>query len=162
MEMTPANGNYGPPARRAMVAEGEMAPEIVGTTGDGAAFRLSELRGHTVLLYFYPKADTPGCTTESKAFNERLTALDGHNVRVVGVSVDSVEDQCAFSMKYGFKFPLVADPTKAITKSYGVLGPFGSARRVSFVIDPHGKVVEVIESGRPAPHIAAADRLTAT
>jgi thioredoxin-dependent peroxiredoxin len=141
-----------------MVAQGEMAPEFTGTIDDGSTLSLSSLRGSKVFLYFYPKADTPGCTLESKGLNERLAALHAHGVRVVGVSTDTVDAQCAFKDKYGFGFPLVADHDRAIAKQYGVLGPGGSARRVSFLLDEQGRVSEVID-GKPDLHLAAADRL---
>jgi thioredoxin-dependent peroxiredoxin len=141
-----------------MVAQGEMAPEFTGTIDDGSTLSLASLRGSKVFLYFYPKADTPGCTIESKGLNERLAALNSHGVRVVGVSTDTVDEQCAFKDKYGFGFPLVADHDRAIAKLYGVLGPSGSARRVSFLLDEKGHVSEVID-GKPDLHLAAADRL---
>ncbi|MCI4338123.1 MAG: peroxiredoxin, partial [Thermoplasmata archaeon] len=108
-----------------MIAQGEMAPDFTEKTDDGSTLTLSSLRGQKVLLYFYPEADTPGCTIESKGFNERLAALQGRGIRVVGVSTDSVEKQCAFKEKYGFGFPLVADLGKAVAQQYGVLGPSG-------------------------------------
>jgi thioredoxin-dependent peroxiredoxin len=141
-----------------MIAPGEMAPEFTGTTDDGSSLALASLRGSKVFLYFYPKADTPGCTIESKGMNERLGGLNAHGVRVVGVSTDTVDEQCAFKEKYGFNFPLVADHDKAIAKQYGVLGPGGSARRVSFLVDEKGRVAEVID-GKPDVHLAAADKL---
>jgi thioredoxin-dependent peroxiredoxin len=141
-----------------MVAKGEMAPEFTGTTDDGSTLSLASLRGSKVFLYFYPKADTPGCTIESKGLNDRLAALNAHGVKVVGVSTDTVDEQCAFKDKYGFRFPLVADHDRAVAKLYGVLGPGGSARRVSFLLDEKGQVSEVID-GKPDVHLATADRL---
>lgn len=143
-----------------MVAKGEMAPEFTGTIDDGSTLSLASLRGSRVFLYFYPKADTPGCTIESKGLNDRLAALTKKGVKVVGVSTDTVDEQCAFRDKYGFRFPLVADHDRAVAKLYGVLGPSGSARRVSFVVDEKGRVSEVVE-GKPDLHLAAADRLIA-
>ncbi|HEV2449820.1 MAG TPA: peroxiredoxin [Thermoplasmata archaeon] len=143
-----------------MVAKGEMAPEFTGTIDDGSKLSLASLRGSRVFLYFYPEADTPGCTIESKGLNDRLETLTGKGIKVVGVSTDSVDKQCAFRDKYGFRFPLVADQDKAVAKLYGVLGPGGRARRVSFVVDATGRVSEVIE-GKADLHLAAADRLVA-
>ncbi|MCI4346132.1 MAG: peroxiredoxin [Thermoplasmata archaeon] len=144
-----------------MIAKGEMAPDFSEKTDDGSTLALSSLRGQKVLLYFYPEADTPGCTIESKGLNERLAGLQGHGIRVVGVSTDSVEKQCAFKEKYGLGFPLVADLGKAVAQKYGVLGPSGRARRVSFLVDEKGRVSEVID-GKAEVHLAAADRLVAT
>jgi peroxiredoxin Q/BCP len=132
-----------------------MAPDFEGMTSQGTRFRLSEHRGHPVVVYFYPKADTPGCTIESKGFRDRFGELDQRKVVVVGVSVDSVEDEKAFSQKYGFPFPLVADADAAITKSFGVLGR-GHARRVTFLIGPDGKIERVIDSMLPGTHVSGA------
>jgi thioredoxin-dependent peroxiredoxin len=139
-----------------MIASGEPAPDFEAPDQDGAPFRLSSLRGSPVVLYFYPKADTPGCTLESKGFQEHLAEFGGRGVRVVGVSVDDCPAQRAFADKYGLKFPLVADRSKAVAKSYGVLGPSGVARRVTFLIDTSGQVVEVIDGSSPEPHVARA------
>ncbi|HYA10539.1 MAG TPA: peroxiredoxin [Thermoplasmata archaeon] len=139
-----------------MVVVGELAPDFEAPDQDGAPFRLSSLRGSPVVLYFYPKADTPGCTIESKGFQEHLGEFASHGVRVVGVSVDDCPAQKAFAQKYGLKFPLIADSKKSVAGLYGVLGPRGVARRVSFQIDRDGKVVEVVDSSSPDPHVAKA------
>lgn len=136
-----------------MVGPGEMAPEFDGTTHTGARLTLSALRGHAVVLYFYPKADTPGCTTESKALRDIYPQLQARGVEVVGVSVDSVDDQRAFAEKCQLPFPLVADLSQAIARSYGVLRANGSARRVTFFLDGEGRVREVVDAGAPAPHL---------
>jgi thioredoxin-dependent peroxiredoxin len=139
-----------------MVAVGEPAPDFQAPDQEGRPFRLSSLRGSPVVLYFYPKADTPGCTIESKGFQEHLGAFAAKGVRVVGVSVDGCPAQKAFATKYGLKFPLIADETKEVAGLYGVLGPRGSARRVTFLIDRDGKVVDVVDTSSPDPHIAKA------
>ena len=139
-----------------MVAAGEIAPDFEAPNQDGAPFRLSSLRGAPVVLYFYPKADTPGCTIESKGFQQHLGEFAGRGVRVVGVSVDDCPAQKAFATKYGLEFPLVADAKKEVAGKYGVLGPRGSARRVSFLIDRDGKVVEVVDTSSPDTHVARA------
>jgi thioredoxin-dependent peroxiredoxin len=139
-----------------MVAVGDTAPDFTAPNQDGTPFRLSSLRGSPVVLYFYPKADTPGCTTESKGFRDEHAEYLAHKVHVVGISVDDCPAQKAFAQKYGFPFPLIADTTKTVATAYGVLGPRGSARRVTFLIDGKGKVVEVIDAGSPDPHLARA------
>jgi len=139
-----------------MVVVGEAAPEFEAPDQDGAPFRLSSLRGSPVVLYFYPKADTPGCTIESKGFQEHLGEFASRGVHVVGVSVDEGPAQKAFAKKYGLHFPLVADAKKEVAGRYGVLGPHGVARRVSFLIDRDGKVVEVVDTSSPAPHVERA------
>jgi len=108
------------------------------------------------VLYFYPQADTPGCTVESKGFRDLYGEFRGHKVHVIGISTDDCPDQKAFATKYGLPFPLIADRSKAVATRYGVLGPRGHARRVSFLIDPQGKVLEVVDASSPAPHLERA------
>jgi peroxiredoxin Q/BCP len=139
-----------------MIGEGEIAPDFEGSTSQGTRLRLSELKGHPVVLYFYPKADTTGCTIESKGFRDHFDELGARDVRIVGVSVDSVEDEKKFSEKYGFQFPLVADPDGAIAEKYGVRKSNGLARRVTFLIGADGKVLRVIDSALPTSHVGAA------
>lgn len=139
-----------------MLKTGEAAPEFEAPTSQGSALKLSSLRGHPVVLYFFPKADTPGCTIESKAFRDLQPEFDRRQVRVVGVSVDELPAQEAFAKKCALPFPLVADPSKAIARAYGVLGPSGVARRVTFLLGTDGKVVDVVDAGAPDPHVARA------
>jgi thioredoxin-dependent peroxiredoxin len=135
-----------------MVAVGETAPDFEAPNQDGAPFQLSSLRGGPVVLYVYPKADTPGCTIEAKGFRDHLPEFAAHKVQVIGVSTDDCPDQKAFAKKYGLNFPLIADSSKEVAGKYGVLGPAGHAKRVSFLIDGQGKVVEVVE-GSPDHHV---------
>jgi thioredoxin-dependent peroxiredoxin len=139
-----------------MIAEGAPAPDFEAPDQDGRPFRLSSLRGSPVVLYFYPKADTPGCTLESKGFQAHLSKFAAGGVRVVGVSVDDCPAQKAFAEKYGLKFTLLADSKKEVGQKFGVLGPRGSARRVTFLIDRSGTVVEVVDSSSPDPHVERA------
>ncbi len=139
-----------------MIAVGEPAPDFEAPDQDGKPFRLSSLRGAPVVLYFYPKADTPGCTIESKAFQEHLAEFASRGVRVVGVSVDDCPAQKGFARKYGLNFPLVADHAKAVATRYGVLGPRGTARRVTFLIERDGRVVEVVDTSTPDRHVEQA------
>jgi thioredoxin-dependent peroxiredoxin len=139
-----------------MIATGEKAPDFEAPNHDGTPFRLSSLLGTPVVLYFYPKADTPGCTVESKGFRDVYKEFQAHHVQVVGVSTDDCPAQKAFRDKYGLPFPLIADETKQVATLYGVLGPRGNARRVTFLIDATGKVVEVVDSGSPDPHLERA------
>jgi len=139
-----------------MIAAGESAPDFEAPIQDGTPFKLSSLRGSPVVLYFYPKADTPGCTIEAKGFRDHLAEYRAKKVHVVGVSTDDCPDQKKFADKYGLQFPLVADQDKKVATAYGVLSPKGYARRVSFLIDAHGKVVEVVDSSSPDPHLERA------
>jgi peroxiredoxin Q/BCP len=139
-----------------MVAVGETAPDFEAPNQDGTPFKLSSLRGAPVVLYFYPKADTPGCTIESKGFRDHYAEFRAKNVHVVGVSTDDCPEQKAFREKYGLPFPLIADRTKAVAEKFGVLGPRGNARRVSFFLDAEGQVLEVVDASSPDPHLARA------
>lgn len=141
-----------------MVELGQVAPEFEAPTSAGTPLRLASLRGRPAILYFYPEADTPGCTVESKAFRDLMPELDRHGVRVLGISTDDVPAQAHFAEKCSLPFPLVADASKSITRSYGVLGKSGRARRVSFFLDPDGRVVEIVDASAPAPHLEAARR----
>jgi thioredoxin-dependent peroxiredoxin len=139
-----------------MIAVGEAAPDFEAPDQDGRPFRMSSTRGSPVVLYFYPKADTPGCTIESKGFQAHLGAFAKGGVKVVGVSVDDCPAQKAFAQKYGLAFPLVADAKAEVGRLYGVLGPRGNARRVTFLVDRAGKVVEVVDTSTPDTHVEKA------
>jgi len=139
-----------------MIAAGAAAPDFEAPDHAGRPFRLSSLRGSPVVLYFYPKADTPGCTIEAKGFREVYPQYRAKGVEVVGVSTDDCPAQQAFRDKYGLPFPLVADSEKAVAKAYGVLSPQGHARRVTFLIDGAGKVVDVVDSSSVDAHLERA------
>ncbi len=141
-----------------MPSRGDTAPEFTAPTHTGKPLSLASLRGQPVILYFYPEADTPGCTIESKGFRDAYGDLTSKGIAVVGVSVDPVDAQCAFADKYGLPFPLVADTDKSVTRAYGVLGSDGTARRVTFLLDPKGVITEVIDARNAAEHVARARR----
>ncbi|MFW9830806.1 MAG: peroxiredoxin [Candidatus Thorarchaeota archaeon] len=122
-----------------MPAIGQPAPDFSGQTDEGDALRLSALKGNIVILYFYPRAYTPGCTKQACAFRDNMVRLVGMGVKVVGVSTDTVKRQAGFKAKHGLDFPLIADANKEIVKLYGVQkGILGIANRVTFLIDPNG------------------------
>ncbi|MCI4368625.1 MAG: peroxiredoxin [Thermoplasmata archaeon] len=135
---------------------GETAPEFDSEIHSGGRLSLAQLKGAPVVLYFYPEADTPGCTVESKGFRDAYPDFKKEKVEIVGVSVDSVKAQCDFAEKYSLPFPLVADHTKAVSKLYGVLGPGGRARRVSFFIGADQKIIDVVQSRDAKDHVAKA------
>lgn len=139
-----------------MIAVGEEAPDFDCDASTGRV-HLKELRGAPVVLYFYPAADTPGCTIESKRFRDLKPGFDAKGVRILGISTDEVAAQQKFAKHCELPFPLIADASKEITRRYGVLGPSGKAKRTTFMIGPDGKVVEVVE-GSPLQHTAAAER----
>ena len=117
---------------------------------------LSDYKGKWVVIYFYPKDDTPGCTTQACGFRDNVFAFDKEGAVILGISVDSVADHKAFAEKHGLPFTLLADPTKAVTKEYGVLktymGVMEMARRDTYIIDPQGRVAKHYESVNPDGH----------
>ncbi len=141
-----------------MLAEGDPAPDFEGTTASGEAIRLSSYRGRPVVLYFYPKASSPGCTLETRAFARLYPELRGHGAEVIGVSVDDVQAQHRFSESCALPFPLVADADQRISREYGVLGAFGKARRVTFIVGADGRVKRTVASLLPGPHVREATR----
>jgi peroxiredoxin Q/BCP len=140
---------------------GQRAPSFraKATTGD---ISLEDYRGKKVVLYFYPKADTPGCTRESCAFRDQSAEFAKRNAVVVGVSADDVADQQAFDQKYGLNLPLIADTDKKVIESYGVWGervrPDGTktigVRRWTFLIDEKGVLSKVYQDVTPDTHAA--------
>lgn len=142
-----------------MIAAGAPAPDFVGTAADGSRIDSSTFRGRPLILYFYPKANTTGCTMEARGFSEHYSALEQAGIAVVGVSVDTVEEQKRFAESCEVPFPLVADRERSISKLYGVLGLFGIAKRVTFFIDAKGTVTEVVQGMMPGPHVRRAVEL---
>jgi|SRR5580693_1350611 peroxiredoxin Q/BCP len=138
-----------------MVGVGDNAPDFEGVTSLGGTFKLSTAKGHPVVVYFFPKADTPGCTIETKAFRDAHPEFVKRQVTIVGVSVDSPDDESKFATKCEIPFGLVADPNGAIATSYGV-NHGGRASRVTFLIGADGKVVEKVEGVTPTGHVDAA------
>jgi thioredoxin-dependent peroxiredoxin len=144
-----------------MVSEGTAAPDFELESDSGEKVRLSSLRGHPVVLYFYPKDDTPGCTTEACEFRDAYDVFRKRGVAVVGVSPDDVRAHEKFKSKYELPFTLLADPDHAVAESYGVWGErkFAGKRymgitRSTFIIDADGKVARAMTGIKPAGHAA--------
>ena len=107
--------------------------------------RLSDYRGRRVVLFFFPKAFTPGCTIENRAFRDNYALIQSLGAELIGVSVDTVQRQCEFAEKENLLFPLIGDESKEIGRAYGVLWPILEIdRRATFIIDPDGRVEHVI------------------
>jgi thioredoxin-dependent peroxiredoxin len=136
---------------------GDIAPDFPIRLADGTTRSLSSYRGHPVILYFFPKANTTGCTRETRGFSERYADFQRGGIEIIGVSVDSPETQAAFGEKCGSRFPLVGDPSKEIARKYGVLGLLGMAKRVTFLVDANGRIRERVEGMLPGPHLEAAE-----
>ena len=142
-----------------MIEIGDDAPDFTLPDQHGNPVTLSGLRGQTVVLYFYPKADTPGCTTQACGVRDRRPEYDHANAVVLGVSPDPVKAVAKFDDKYTLGFTLLADEDHAVCEAYGVWGEksmygkkYMGAERTTFVIDPEGKVAEVFRKVKPAEH----------
>jgi thioredoxin-dependent peroxiredoxin len=134
---------------------GDKAPLVEGKDQNGKDWKLSDDIGKkVVLLYFYPKDETPGCTTEACGFRDSLDSLKADNVEVVGVSFDSGESHLKFISKHNLNFPLLADTEGKIADTYGVrMAGRSMAKRVSFLIGLDGKIVHVTNSPNAETHL---------
>ncbi len=133
------------PAHADVPAVGTLAPDFTLPDQNGKPWRLQEMRGRWVVLYFYPKDDTPGCTQEACQFRDDLHALTALGAQVVGVSVDDSASHKKFADKYHLPFPLLADQNAAVAVSYGALSDLlvvKYAKRYTFLIDPQGKIAK--------------------
>src|SRR5580693_5679769 len=144
-----------------MLKVGDPAPEITVHTDTGADFKLSELKGKRVVLYFYPKADTPGCIVEACEFRDDIKAFSKNGAVVVGISPDKPAAQAKFKQKYELPFTLLADEEKATAKTYGVWkekNMYGKKvmgiERSTFVIGPDGKIEKIYGKVKAKGHAA--------
>src|ERR1700723_3200548 len=135
---------------------GDPAPQI--RSGD---FQLSKLRGKQVVLFFYPKSDTPGCTKEACEFRDAAKSFSKHDAEIVGISPDKPEAQAKFAAKYGFPYAFVADPDHSIAEAYGVWKEksmygrkYMGIERTTFLIGGDGKIVRIFPKVKPEGHAA--------
>jgi thioredoxin-dependent peroxiredoxin len=132
---------------------GMKAPDFTAPVTSGRTIHLSDYMGKKVVLYFYPKDDTPGCTVESCGLRDEYQQIRNLGAEILGVSVDDVESHKKFTSKFQLPFQLVADHDKQITKTYGVLNDkSGNARRVTFLIDEKGQILRVFDPVKPDQH----------
>jgi peroxiredoxin Q/BCP len=138
---------------------GDTAPDFTLSDQDGNDVSLSGLRGKTVVLYFYPKADTPGCTTQACGIRDHRADYDAADAVVLGVSPDAVKAVSKFDQKYELGFPLLADEDHAVAEAYGVWvekSMYGRTylgnERTTFVVDPDGRIKDVMRKVKPAEH----------
>jgi peroxiredoxin Q/BCP len=132
-----------------MIGVGDQAPDFRGTLANGKPLRLKDFRGRRhVILYFYPKDFTPGCTKEACSFRDRRSEVADLDGEIIGVSFDTVEKHAAFAEKHQLPYPLVSDRDGKIASAYGVarLGGWFPTKRVTFVIDKEGVVREIVQS----------------
>lgn len=149
-----------------MVREGEPAPDFTLRADTGEDVTLSSLKGSPVVLYFYPRDDTPGCTTQACSFRDAYAEFEERGVTILGVSPDTEADHVKFKEKYGLPFTLLADPEHEVAERYGVWVEktmYGKTsmgiKRSTFVIDADGNVAKAMPNVKPEGH---ADRVLAT
>lgn len=136
---------------------GDMAPKFALVSNEGTEVKLSDYLGQWVVLYFYPKDFTSGCTLQARNFQRDQALYHEKNAVILGVSVDSAESHADFCAKEGLEFKLLADVGGMVSSSYGSIRGAGAAvlsARNTFVIDPEGKVAKVFMSVKPGPHSA--------
>lgn len=131
---------------------GQSAPEVSLPSQDGSNIDIKEFRGKWVVLYFYPKDGTTGCTIEAHNFQQDISKYEAAKAVIVGVSVDSTDSHKDFCAKQGLTFKLLADTNKKVVDEYGSLGGNGVASRNTFLIDPSGKIVKVWTRVNPNAH----------
>jgi peroxiredoxin Q/BCP len=139
--------------------EGDVAPVFTTATSGGGTISLADLKGKNVILYFYPKDDTPGCTKEACAFRDHFADFKKRGAVVLGVSTDSVKAHDKFVKKYKLPFTLLADEDKKIVNAYGVWGQksfmgrkYMGTNRVTFLIGPDGRIKKIWPDVKPAEH----------
>jgi len=133
------------------LAVGTQAPDFTTTDDEGQTVSLADFKGKTVVMYFYPKDDTPGCTKEAQSFRDNYTDYQSKDMVVLGVSMDDEASHKKFKEKYGLPFQLLVDTNGAITKAYDVEGG-GYSKRVTYIIDGEGKITYVDDKVNTATH----------
>ena len=142
-----------------MVEPGTPAPDFALPADDGTTVRLSELRGRNVVLFFYPKDDTPGCTIEAREFGEAYSRFQAQDTLVLGISADGVDSHIRFKTRFGLPYPLLADEEHTVSEAYGVWkekSMFGKTfmgiERSTFVVDRDGTIAHVFRKVKPEGH----------
>jgi peroxiredoxin Q/BCP len=140
---------------------GDLAPQFNAVNQDGESVTLTQFKGNKVIIYFYPKADTPGCTAESCNLRDNYDDLINKGYKIIGVSPDKVEKQKKFADKYNLPFPLLADEEKELIKAYGAWGlkkmygkEYEGLLRTTYVIDEEGKIEKVFPKVKTKDHAA--------
>jgi peroxiredoxin Q/BCP len=136
-----------------MPQQGQQLPDVEFVTESGERFSAGDLEGEKTVLYFYPKDDTPGCTKEACAFRDRMADYERADIQVYGVSLDSPESHRRFREKYNLNFPLLTDEGGRAADALGVLREGGeTANRVTFLLDPGGRIARVYPEVSPETH----------
>ena len=146
-------------AASAGVKVGQKAPDFTALNDTGQKVKLSDLKGKKIVLYFYPKDDTPGCTVEACAFRDGIDEIKSRGAVVLGVSVDSVESHKKFKNKFDLNFPLLSDADKAIVQAYGTWKEksmygkkFMGIERTTFIIDEQGRISHIFPKVKVDEH----------
>ncbi|HVA77055.1 MAG TPA: peroxiredoxin, partial [Candidatus Binataceae bacterium] len=139
-----------------MLKVGDPAPDFTLPAHDGRVISSADLRGRKVLLWFYPAANTPGCTTEGRGFRDHQSYYDENEIQILGVSFDSPDANAAFANNNGFKFPLLSDLARQTALAYGACADpkASSPDRISFLIDEQGRVARIYDQVDPRDHPA--------
>lgn len=143
-------------AQASKLEVGATAPGFSLINQHQATISLADFAGGWVVLYFYPKNDTPGCTTEACSFRDNINALINQQATVIGISVDNAESHAQFAKKYQLPFNLLSDPKAVVATQYGSVlnfGLFKMAKRHSFIINPAGKIVKIYRNVNPDQHV---------
>lgn len=142
-----------------MLKERSAAPNFTASDANGETIRLKDLRGQKIVLYFYPRDDTPGCTKEACSFRDSFAEFKKQNIKVLGVSTDSEASHKKFTAKYKLPFTLLADPDHSIADAYEVYGEkkfmgrtYLGVKRITYLIDEKGKIKKVFEKVKPDEH----------
>lgn len=140
---------------------GDAAPNFSAPNQDGKIVSLNDFKGKKLVLFFYPKASTPGCTAEACNLSDNYQQFVAKGYDVLGVSADSQKKQASFKEKYGFPFDLLADEDLSVIKTFGVWGPkkfmgkaYDGIHRTTFIIDENGTIIEVIDKVKTKEHAA--------
>jgi peroxiredoxin Q/BCP len=142
-----------------MLKEGDKAPNFAARDAEGNPVQLSDLRGQKIVLYFYPKDDTPGCTKEACSFRDSYSKFKKRGIKVIGVSLDSEASHKKFAAKYDLPFTLLADVDRSISDAYGTYGKkkfmgreYMGIHRMTFLIDEKGSIKKVFPKVKPETH----------
>lgn len=143
------------------LTKGDKAPDFSGVDQDGKTHTLADYKGKKLVVFFYPKADTPGCTAEACDLRDNFERFKAQNYELLGISADTQKKQGKFKEKYSLPFPLIADEDKAVINAFGVWGPkkfmgrlFDGINRTTFVIDENGIIEDVITAVKTKAHAA--------
>jgi peroxiredoxin Q/BCP len=138
-----------------MLHAGDTVPALSGVDQDGHLVRTGDARGHWLVVFFYPKDGSPGCTTEACAFRDAWTEYTTHDVRVLGISTDDQATHAAFARDHELPFPLVADPSGAWGRAFGIGEGVMGYPRVTFLVDTQGRVAKAYPNVDPGVHAHA-------